>query len=229
MPDLIALKNITVRYKSNVAVENISFTVGEGDYFCLVGDNGSGKSSLIRAILGLLPLEGEVVYHTDRKNIAYLPQISTIPKDLPATVLEVVLTGTQKKGKLFYSRKDTAAAKEALTLMEMDGFEKKTVGELSGGQQQRVLLARALCKNPKLLILDEPFTGLDENISQGLYCLLLELNRKKNTAILMVSHDLDEVRSHAKHVAVIDRTLMFCGTVAEWDGYRESNGRHTHE
>ena len=226
--ELLTLKNITVKYQSNIAVKDISFSVQDGDYFCLVGANGSGKSSLIKAVLGLLPLTGEVKYHISPDKVAYLPQISTIPQGLPATVMEVVKTGTQKKGGLFYSSRDVKAAKNALELLEIGSLAGKRIGELSGGQQQRVLLARALCKNPGLLILDEPFTGLDETISEGLYCILLELNRKNNVAILMVSHDLDEVGTHAKHVAVIDHVLEFCGTVEEWQEYRKAKGGHSH-
>ena len=226
--NLITLDNVSVQYQSTVAVKNISFSVEEGDYFCLVGDNGSGKSSLIKAIMGLLPVSGQVEFHISKEQTAYLPQISAIPRDFPATVMEVVKTGTQKGRVPFYSRSDKKAAEEALARMGMTEFSTERLGDLSGGQQQRVLLARALCRKPRFLILDEPFTGLDETISQSLYCLLLELNRNNNVAILMVSHDLDEVGSHARHVAVIDKELAFCGTVEEWQAYRIEKGGHHH-
>jgi len=229
----LKVNNMTIKYSSNysaedskinIAVKNASFTVETGDYCCIVGMNGSGKSSLIKGILGLAPLSsGSIDYGVDRGEISYLPQINSIPLDFPATVKEIVLTGAQGKLKnsnrlfsAFYSKDDVKSANNALNLLKISELAKKRFGELSGGQQQKVLLARALCKNPKLLILDEPCAGLDNNTVDAFYGLLYNLNNLNNVTILMITHDLHDVRKYAKHIIEMDTELLFYGTAKEW-------------
>ena len=240
----LKVKDVTITYSSNynsrdskinIAVKNVSFKVENGDYCCIVGMNGSGKSSLIKGILGLAPLaSGSIEYGLERGKISYLPQINSIPSDFPATVKEIILTGTQKKPEsfslfsAFYSKDDVKSANNAMELLKITQLAKKRFGELSGGQQQKVLLARALCGNPSLLILDEPCAGLDNNTVDSFYELLYILNSTKNVTILMITHDLHDVQKYAKHIIEMDTELLFYGTAKEWEKSRGKGHSHGH-
>ena len=234
----LKVNGVTIKYSSNynsenskvnIAVKNVSFNVELGDYCCIVGMNGSGKTSLIKSILGLTPLSsGTIDYGVERGEISYLPQINSIPLDFPATVREIVLTGAQKKSNkskslfsAFYSKDDVKSANNALKLLKITELAKKRFGELSGGQQQKVLLARALCKNPKLLILDEPCAGLDNNTVESFYELLYDLNNKNKVTVLMITHDLHDVEKYAKHIIEMDTELLFYGTAKQWEEREE--------
>ena len=152
-----------------------------------------------------------------------MPQASGISPDFPATVEEIVLSGTQSshnKLKLpFYSKENKLQAEIAMEKAKIISFSKRRFGELSGGQQQRVLFARAIVKNPKILILDEPCTGLDHDTSENFYELLSKVNAVDKTTIVMVSHDLSAVKKFASKVVVLSGELKFCGSVAEWEKY----------
>ena len=211
---LLALSHVSIAYGSTVAVEDVSFDVAEGEFFCIVGANGSGKSTLIRGILGLIPLAGgHVDLETGSDGAAYVPQVEGADRDFPATVWEIVLTGTQRRGRRvpFYTRADKSAALAALDAFEIADLAGRRIGKLSGGQMQRVLLARAMCRGPKLLLLDEPCSGLDADSRRSFYDLLARLHRERRTTIVMVSHDLDEVAARATRVAVLERRLLFTG------------------
>ena len=192
-----------------------------GDYLCIVGDNGSGKSTLLRGLLGLIsPLSGTIERAAELRkgNLGYLPQQTRAQKDFPATVFEVVLSGClNRKGmRFFYS---PAQKSEALMNMGKLGvleLKDKCYRDLSGGQQQRVLLARALCAASRLLILDEPITGLDPAAAQDLYKTLAYLNRKEGMAIVMVTHDLKAALQSARTVLHIGRSSYFLGSAAEY-------------
>ena len=232
----LKVNGMTIKYSSNfnndsskvnIAVKDVSFNIDFGDYCCIVGMNGSGKSSLIKGILGLAPLSsGTIEYGVDRGKISYLPQINSIQPDFPATVREIVLTGAQKKSEglfsAFYSRKDIKAANDSMELLKISEFAKKRFGELSGGQQQKVLLARALCKSPSLLILDEPCAGLDNSTVDSFYELLYDLNNKKKVTILMITHDLHDAKKYAKHIIEMNGGIVFYGTAKEWEKREES-------
>ena len=240
MSYILKVNDVTIKYSSNynnynskvnIAVKNVSFNVENGDYCCVVGMNGSGKSSLIKGILGLIPLtSGSIDYGADCGKISYLPQINSIPVDFPATVKEIVLTGAQKKSKKifppFYSKDDIKSANNAIELLKITALTKKRFGELSGGQQQKVLLARALCKNPSLLILDEPCAGLDNSTVDSFYEVLYELNVINKVAVLMITHDLHDVQKYARHIIEMDTELLFYGTTQEWE--TRQNGGHGH-
>ena len=216
---LLTLSHVSIAYGSIAAVEDVSFDVAEGEFFCIVGANGSGKSTLIRGILGLTPLSGgRVALKTGPDGAAYVPQVEGTDRDFPATVWEIVLTGTQRRGwrAPFYTRADRTAAKAALDAFEIADLADRRIGKLSGGQMQRVLLARAMCRGPKLLLLDEPCSGLDADSRRSFYDLLARLHRERRTTIVMVSHDLDEVAYRATHVAVMARRLLFVGAPEAW-------------
>ena len=216
---VLSLNDVTVAYDSVTAVEGVTFEVRNGEFFCIVGANGSGKSSLIKGILGLLPLvRGEVVFGIDRERVSYVPQLDTGERDFPATVREVVLTGTQRKGRRipFYTDSDRASALDAMKLFDIDTLARRQIGELSGGQQQRVMLARAMCRHPGLLFLDEPCAGLDAEAKDYFYTALRRLNTGRSLTVVMVSHDLADVESCADRVAVLASRLIFWGDVEEW-------------
>lgn len=228
---LIQCKNATLGYENQKVVENLNFQVFPEDYLCIVGENGSGKSTLIKSILGLIkPLSGEILMspHLKKGSIGYLPQQTLAQRDFPATVWEVVLSGYLSAGKnrFFYSQEEKLKALFNMKRLQIEELKKKCYRELSGGQQQRVLLARALCaaenKNGKerLLVLDEPVTGLDPTAAYELYRSLQELNRKEKMTILMVSHDIENALHQAKGILHLGHTESFCGTV---EAYKKSS------
>lgn len=218
--NVLEIKNLFVSYgnlpSNSWVLDNISFNVPFGDYVCIIGNNGAGKSTLIKSILGLIPKnKGDVLLHCEKSDVAYIPQICSIPESFPATIREIILSGTQKPSlaKLpFYSKKDKAIAEKAIETVELTNFSSNSIGELSGGQRQRVLLSRALCKNPKLLILDEPCSGLDKKASENFYKLLKKLNIDHKTTILMISHDLVNVEKYAKRVIHLEKKILFDGS-----------------
>ena len=220
---ILEIKNLSVAYKTVHALQDVSFSLYEGDYFCIVGPNGSGKSSLLNGILGLAAVTGEVIFHIDKNEVAYLPQTNVTTQQMPATVFEVIMTGRQRKqNKIpFYSKTDYNKACEAMELLDISYLKNRKINELSGGQKQRVNLARALCREPELLILDEPCAGLDEQVSGNLY-EFLHGEHKKGLTILMVSHDLPEVKKYANCVAVMDGKLLFEGSTEQWIEFRKS-------
>ncbi len=178
----LVCRNLTLGYKNNVLVKNLSFEVNKGDYLCVVGQNGAGKSTLIKTILNLQKsLHGVIVYGDGLKpeHIGYLPQQTSVQKDFPASVKEVVLSGCQSKLKngFFYSKKDKEIALYNMRRLEIQHLAKRCYRELSGGQQQRVLLARALCATERMLILDEPISGLDPKVTEDMYELIYKLNK----------------------------------------------------
>ena len=199
MSYLIECKNLTAGYEGMPVVKNLSFNVSAGDYLCIVGENGSGKSTLMKTILGLRSaLSGEIIFGDGLKQteIGYLPQQTAAQKDFPATVREVVLSGClgRKGFSPFYSKADN----------------------LSGGQQQRVLLARALCATGKLLLLDEPVSGLDPMVTAEMYEIISRLNREQSITIIMISHDLQGALKYGTKILHMESGAYFFGTTAEY-------------
>lgn len=217
---LITAKNLTLAYDNFVVAENINFTVNEGDYLCIVGENGSGKSTLMKTMLGFMkPYSGKIEFGDGLKQreIGYLPQRTDIQKDFPASVKEVVLSGNLNSGgfKPFFNRKDKKRTQESIDMLGLTGLENRSFQDLSGGQQQRVLLARALCATKKLLLLDEPVTGLDPLATVEMYDIIKDLNRKGIT-VIMISHDLNGVFESATHVLHMLGNSDFFGTKEEY-------------
>ena len=216
---LLSIQNLTVGYETGAVAENLSFTVNAGDYLCIVGENGSGKTTLMKTLLGLRdPLGGEIVPGDglQRGEIGYLPQQTIVQRDFPASVREIVLSGCQARVgfRPFYGKKEKALAEEAMERMGITELKERCYRELSGGQQQRVLLARALCATRKLLLLDEPVSGLDPVVTAELYELISGLSRDGIT-IIMISHDISAAVQYATHILHIGREVFF-GTKEEY-------------
>ncbi len=221
MSALIRCEHVDFGYENHDAVIDVSMEINPGDYLCILGENGSGKSTLMKGILGLLkPTAGTLVVDEElrRTGIGYLPQQTAAQRDFPATVYEVVRSGclSHLGRRPFFSRADKALAMENMEKLGIAGLSRKCYRELSGGQQQRVLIARALCATKKLLILDEPITGLDPSAIQELYALIRKLNREDKVTILMVSHDVQNVVYQANKILHLQQRVLFYGSVKDY-------------
>lgn len=213
MLKIVEIDHLTIEYPDVKAIDDVSFTVNQGDFLGIIGPNGAGKSTLFAAMLGLnTKYKGTIrFFDTDirksknyLKEIGYVPQKPIFEKNFPATVNDVVKMGLQKES-------DENKIDEILQQLWIHELSERRIGELSGGQQQRVFIAKALVNNPKVLILDEPVTGIDQQSIDLFYSILKELNSKQNITIIWSSHDLDAVNKLANHVACLNRTLFFHG------------------
>ena len=209
---LLSFDNLSIGYENNIIVDNLSFSVERGDYLAILGENGAGKSTLLKTMLGLIqPIKGKIIFSEEvkRSEIGYLPQQTVVQRDFPASVWEIVISGCLARSGLrpFYSKQDKMLAKANIKKMGLEGFEKRCYRELSGGQQQRVLLARALCSSDKVLVLDEPVTGLDPKVTNQLYEIVDSLNQEGIT-IIMISHDL-HVLKHANKILHLGHETFF--------------------
>jgi ABC-type Mn/Zn transport systems, ATPase component len=218
---LITVKNVSFYYEKNMVVENLSFEVNAGDYLCVVGENGSGKSTLIKGLLRLKqPESGEIAIGDGLKanEVGYLPQQTAAQKDFPGGVYEVVLSGrlSSRGIRPFYTAKDKQIAKENMELLNISDLANRCYRELSGGQQQRVLLARALCATRKLILLDEPVSGLDPLVTQEFYGTVAQLNRNANITVIMVSHDIQSAVKYATHILHLQNEQAFFGKTEEY-------------
>lgn len=213
MLKVVEIDHLTIEYPDVKAIDDVSFTVNQGDFLGIIGPNGAGKSTLFAAMLGLnTKYKGTIKFFgTDirksknyLKEIGYVPQKPIFEKNFPATVNDVVKMGLQKES-------DENKIDEILQQLWIHELSERRIGELSSGQQQRVFIAKALVNNPKVLILDEPVTGVDQQSIDLFYSILKELNSKQNITIIWSSHDLDAVNKLANHVACLNRTLFFHG------------------
>ena len=216
----LTCQNLRVGYDGKSVLQDLSFEIFAGDYLCIVGENGSGKSTLMKTLLGLQPpISGRILTGDGlRKNeIGYLPQQTVVQKDFPASVREIVLSGCQGRcgSRPFYNKEEKQLAEENIRKMQIDKLSKRCYRELSGGQQQRVLLARALCATQKMLLLDEPVSGLDPKVTAEMYRLIDELNHRDGITIIMISHDIAAAVKYASHILHIGNTDFF-GTKAEY-------------
>ena len=189
--------DLDIGYDGKAVVSGLNLKINDGDYLCIVGENGSGKTTLMKTLLGLIPLLGGSIQGLNKNDIGYLPQISDIQKDFPATVEEVVLSGTKK---LFYRKKEKDLMRFNLERLNIANLSKCKFFELSGGQRQRVLLARALCASKKILLLDEPVSGLDPKATAMMYGIINKLNKEDGMTIIMISHDLNGSLKYASNV-----------------------------
>ena len=219
----LTCQNLCVGYDGTSVLQDLNFEVFAGDYLCIVGENGSGKSTLMKTILGLQPpISGRILTGDGlRKNeIGYLPQQTVVQKDFPASVREIVLSGCQGRcgSRPFYNKEEKQLAADAMEKMQIAQLAKQCYRELSGGQQQRVLLARALCATQKMLLLDEPVSGLDPKVTAEMYALIEKLNREDGITVIRISHDIAAAVKYASHILQIGDAVFF-GTKEE---YRQS-------
>lgn len=212
---VIEIKNLSFAYDKELVLEDVNLEINERDFLVLIGPNGGGKSTLIKLILGIYePQKGsiDILKHAQEKHsapIAYVPQNTNININFPIEAIEVVMMGHKSnKPTLFgYKKEETAHALHVLEQVGMRAHAHKKIGSLSGGQRQRVMIARALCSNPKILILDEPTSSIDADGQKQIYELLKELNKK--VTIIVISHDISVVLEYASKVAHINKKLSF--------------------
>ena len=216
----LTCQRLCVGYDGKSILQDLDFEVFAGDYLCIVGENGSGKSTLMKTILGLqMPISGRILTGDGlRKNeIGYLPQQTVVQKDFPASVREIILSGCQGRcgSRPFYNREEKKLAADAMEKMQVASLAKRCYRTLSGGQQQRVLLARALCATQKMLLLDEPVSGLDPKVTAEMYTLIQKLNYEDSITVVMISHDLNAALQYASHILHIGDSAFF-GTKAAY-------------
>lgn len=224
--NLLEINNLSVQYHGVEALRKISLSIDRGDYVGLAGPNGSGKTTMVKALLGLVSFAGSIKYQSKSlrefvasEHIGYLPQkMSFLDQRFPATAKEVVVSGVYccKKFPIFLNRSDHEAADQAMELLGVADLADRLIGRLSGGQQQRVLLARALVHKPRFLILDEPTEALDPQSREALYSTIERLNKENGVTILLVSHDVASIGKYARKLIYLDRELVFYGTIEEF-------------
>ena len=215
MDTLVQIRNLSVGYGQNLILQDVSLSIRQFDFIGVIGPNGGGKTTLLKALLGLLlPVSGEIVFDDsmtegNSHRIGYLPQINNIDRKFPVTVYDVVRSGLMSRKRLIgrYSKEENDLANVLMTEMGIYNIRSKAIGELSGGQIQRSLLCRALVNNPKLLVLDEPNTFVDNRFERELYEKLKVLNQK--LAILLVSHDLGTISTYVKSYACVNGSLHY--------------------
>ncbi len=210
----IECKDVTLGYSDLTVLTDLSFSIDAGDYLCIVGENGAGKSTLVKTILGIVPpLAGEILFEDgmDKRSIGYLPQQTAVQRDFPASVREVVMSGfVGKMGfRPFFTKTEKEKCLVNMARMDIVDLKDRSYRELSGGQQQRVLLARALCATEKVLLLDEPVAGLDPRVTEEMYQLIAQLNKKDKVTIIMISHDIDQAVKYANKILHVSEKSYF--------------------
>lgn len=220
MDKLLECRDLCVYYEGKQILKNVTFDIFDRDFICIVGENGAGKSTLTNAILGLLPIaSGSIKMNgITKSDIGYLPQKFKVAANFPASVKEVVMSGFVGKRFFspFYSKQQKCKAEDAMRLLGLEDVKHRSYLELSGGQQQRVLLARAVCAAEKLVLLDEPVTGLDIGATNSFYNLICHLNTHHDMTILMVSHDIKTAVKYCGKVLHLGDGVQFFGNVSDY-------------
>lgn len=215
MTDLIRLTNLTVTYERHPAVHHVSGAFVSGSLTAIAGPNGAGKSTLLKAIVGeLRPAEGSIDRGAlTRNDFGYLPQAADINRRFPISVADTVMLGAWKNSGAFgrFSRQDADRARDALERVGLSGFERRHIGSLSAGQFQRVLFARLLLQDAQVILLDEPFTAIDQRTTRDLLSLVLRWHKEGRT-VIAVLHDFDQVRAHFPETLLIARELVGWGS-----------------
>ena len=211
---VLRIKDLSFSYAGQEVLQNINLSVEKNDFLAIIGPNGGGKSTLLKLIIGINKIQKGTIATLGGDNsqnissIGYVPQNTNININFPIKVKEVVLMGNigEKQKLLGYSKKELTIAQKALTQVGMEKFADTKIGNLSGGQRQRVLIARALCSNPKILLLDEPTSSIDVKGQKEIYSLLRELH--KSITVIVVSHDISVILEYATKVAYINKNLV---------------------
>lgn len=224
---IIKIKDVSYSYNSVKVLEDVSFNVNSGDYIGIIGPNGSGKSTLLKIILGLIkPDKGSITISgkrltnaLDSCRVGYVSQrISQESQDLPATLYEVVESGLIAKEKLFSnSKQHKDKILQAISISGLKGNENKLIGQLSGGQRQKAFVARAIASDPQILILDEPFVGVDLASQDEFYRFLKKLNKDNGLTIIFVSHDIDIISGQASRIIALNRKIVYTGEAEKFD------------
>lgn len=225
--ELIRAENLCKKYSGNTVFENISFTVNKGEFFHILGENGTGKTTLMRIILGLTEVSGGSIAYSNMKKsqIGYLPQVADIQPDFPASVFEVTMSGFLNSKKIlpFYSSQQKKKAISLLERLNVADIIGEPFASLSGGQRQRVLLARALCASSGVLLLDEPLSALDPVAAAGFFEILDDL-KKEGYTLIMISHDIHCAIKYSDKILHLGKNESFYGSTAD---YPNSHlGRH---
>jgi len=224
---IIHFDRATFGFPGVIALQDITLDINAGEFVAVIGPNGSGKTTLCRAVLGLMPpLAGHLrifdcacdelrCHH--RAKIGYLPQKGVVDRNFPVTVLETVMMGRYGALGLFTrpSKQDRDIALDALTHVGMDGHRHTALGQLSGGQQQRVFIARALAQQPQVLLLDEPTTGLDITTQHSVVDLVQQLHEELGLTVLLITHDINMIRSRVDRLVLLKTRLFASGTPAD--------------
>lgn len=219
---LLELHNATVTYQSKPAIWNIDFQIPEGKMVGVIGANGSGKTTMLKAVVGLVPLSSgyakvfDKPFEQVRERVAYVPQRSSVDWDFPANVMDTVLMGRYRKHNLFgrTTKADKALARQALEKVGLEALAHRQIAQLSGGQQQRVFIARALAQQADLYLLDEPFAGVDTTTETTIINLLQEMNRA-GKSVVVVHHDLNTVSKYFDWLVMMNTRLIACGPTEE--------------
>ncbi|SPD76106.1 Zinc uptake system ATP-binding protein ZurA [uncultured Desulfobacterium sp.] len=214
-PDAIQVRNLSFSYDKTAILQDITFTLKQGDFLGIIGPNGGGKTTLLKLLLGILaPDKGEILVlgeapHDAKHRIGYVPQHTDFNLRFPVSAIDIVLMGRLRRSSIGrpYSRKDRSNAEKALDRVGMAEYRHTHIGELSGGQRQRVFIARALAAMPEIFFLDEPTAGIDPHFETDLFSFLKELN--KEATIVVVTHDIGVISSNVKSVACVNRTMIF--------------------
>ena len=209
---IISLRNVGVSYDGHTALEGVNLDIYEDDFIGIIGPNGGGKSSLVKAIMGNVKHSGEITFEEilrqgNHFKIGYMPQVSQFDMRFPISIMEVVLSGLQTEKGFFgrYTNKDRRLAYEALEKMGIADLASRPIGEVSGGEMQRALLCRAIIAEPKLLILDEPTNFVDNSFEREFYALVKELSHRM--AVMIVSHDLGTITSVVKSIVCVNKNV----------------------
>jgi ABC-type Mn2+/Zn2+ transport system ATPase subunit len=231
----VEVSGVTVNYNDRPALEDVSFHIHPGERIAVVGPNGAGKSTLFKVIAGILsPTRGQVKVYGHGPGghicIAYVPQRSQVDWSFPVSVADVVMMGRIGKLGLFRwpGRGDWEYVHQCLDVVGMDGLAGEQIGELSGGQQQRVFIARALAQEAELMLMDEPFTGLDMTSQEGIFGLLYEL-QQRGVTVMVAIHDLNLAAEHFDRLILLNRRLVGMGKPEEVftsDRLKQAYGSH---